>query len=245
MSKKHFSTRVDPINLPRKLREGLEEAEQRLSEKKPQDALDLLHELDRKFPRQPDVLGYTANACLDLGDQHGYLHVMYQLHALTPNRADIKLGLAGAYLANERPALALRTFRQFLKQWPRDERAADVQETIPKLEQGLAEMLRQLDYSLEDGLDFVCKHEELQLLMEIGQYERGKQLARPLLEQRPNFVPVLNNLSLVHWLEGNLPQAIELSQKVLEMQPDNIHALSNLTRFSSCKESRKRLLPWH
>ncbi len=231
MSKKHFPTRVDPINLPRKLREGLEEADHLISANKPQEALNLLHELDRKFPRQPDILSYMANACLDLRDQHGYLHAMYQLHTLTPNRADIKLGLAGAYLANGRPALALHTFRQFLKKWPRDERTADVQESIPKLEQGLAEMLNQLDYTLEDGLDFVCKHEELQLFMEIGQYERGKQLAKPLLEQRPNFVPVINNLSLVHWLEGNLPQAIKLSQKVLEIQPDNIHALSNLTRF--------------
>lgn len=231
MSKKNFPTRVVPINLPRKLREGLEEADDLLSKNKPQAALELLQELDKKFPRQPDVLSYTANACLDLGDQHGYLHAMYQLHTLTPNRPDIKLGLAGAYLANGRPALALRTFRQFLKQWPRDERAADVQKTILQLEQGLTEMLSQLDFSLESGLDFACKHEELQVLMETGNYERGKQLAKPLLEQRPNFVPALNNLSLVHWLEGNLAQATELSQKVLEIQPDNIHALSNLARF--------------
>ena len=231
MRKKNFSTRIDPINLPRRLREGLTEAEELLSKNKPQDALNLLQELDRKFPRQTDVLGLLANTYIELGNQHGYLHALYQLHTLTPNRAEIKLGLAGAYLANERMALALRTFRQFLKQWPHDERVDDVQKTISQLEQGLTESLSQLDYSLEDGLDFACKHEELQVLMEFGNYERGKQLAKTLLEQRPHFVPVLNNLSLVHWLEGNLPQAIALSQKVLDIQPDNVHALSNLTRF--------------
>ncbi|RPJ52069.1 MAG: hypothetical protein EHJ95_04520, partial [Methanobacteriota archaeon] len=86
-------------------------------------------------------------------------------------------------------------------------------------------------FSLEDGLDFACKHEELQVLMEFGNYERGKQLAKTLLEQRPHFVPVLNNLSQVNWLEGNLARAIELSQQVLKIQPDNVHALSNLTRY--------------
>lgn len=231
MSKKNFPTRADPINLPRRLRDGLAEADSLLSKNNPHEALDILQELDRKFPRQTDVLGLMANTYIELGNQHGYLHALYQLHTLTPNRADIKLGLAGAYLTNGRVALALRTFRQFLKQWPHDERADDVQKTIPQLEQGLTETLSQLGLSLEDGLDFACKHEELQVLMEFGNYERGKQLAKTLLEQRPHFVPVLNNLSQVYWLEGNLARAIELSQQVLDIQPDNVHALSNLTRF--------------
>ena len=231
MSKKNFPTRIDPLNLPRKLREGLEEAEELLLENETQSALDLLQALDQKFPRQPDVLGFMANAYLDIGNQHGYLHAIYQLHKLVPNRADVKLGLAGAYLANGRMALALQTFRQFLKQWPHDERAADVQKTIPELEAGLTEILSQLDFSLAAGLDFASKHEELQVLMELGNYERCKQLAKSLIEKRPNFIPTLNNLSQVYWLEGNLTAAIESSQKVLALQPDNVHALSNLTRL--------------
>jgi len=38
----------------------------------------------------------------------------YYLHNLTPNRAEVKLGLAVAYLNNGQMALALQTFRQFL-----------------------------------------------------------------------------------------------------------------------------------
>ena len=143
MSKKNFPTRTDPINLPRRLREGLAEADGLLSKNKPQEALDLLQELDRKFPRQTDLLGLMANTYIELGNQHGYLYALYQLHNLTPNRAEIKLGLAGACLANGRVALALRTFRQFLKQWPHDERADDVQKTVPQLEQGLTEIMKQ------------------------------------------------------------------------------------------------------
>jgi len=245
MSKKNFPTRMDPINLPRRLREGLAEADGLLSKNKPQDALDLLLELDRKFPRQKDVLGLMANTYTELGNQHGYLHALYQLHSLTPNRAEIKLGLAGAYLSNGRMALALRTFRQYLKQWPHDEQVVDVQKTIPQLEQGLSETLGELGFSLEDGLDFACKHEELQVLMEFGNYERGKQLAKSLLGQRPHFVPVLNNLSQVYWLEGNLAGAIELSQQVLDVQPDNVHALSNLTRFLFMQGKQESASPWH
>jgi tetratricopeptide (TPR) repeat protein len=231
MSKKNFPTRIDPINLPRRLREGLAEAEDLLDNNEPREALELLQELDKKFPRQLDVLGLMGNAYTDLQDTHGYFHTMFKLHNLIPNRADVKLGLAGAYLFTGRLALALQTFRQFLKQWPRHEGAADAQKMIPELEQALSELLPEFGLTLETGFDFACKHEELQVLMEIGQYERCKQLAKNLLAQRPDFIPVINNLCLVYWLEGVLPAAIEIGQKALALQPDNIHALSNLTRF--------------
>lgn len=226
-----FSVAINSINLPRRLREGLAQAEKLLMEDNPQQALNLLHELDTKFPRQPDILGLTANAYLDTGNQHGYLHAIYKLHEITPNRADVKLGLAGAYLNNGYLALALQTFRQFIKHWSRDERISDVQKTIQQLEKGLEEILAELGDVSERGYEFACQHEELRLMMESGNYSRCRQLAKKLLQQRPTFVPILNNLSQVEWLEGNLAQAIETCQKVLEIEPQNIHALSNLTRF--------------
>ena len=213
------------------MREGLAEADDLLAQDKPEQALDLLSELNKSFPRQPDILGLMANANLDMDNQHGYLRAIHGLHELTPNRGEVKLGLAGAYLTNRYPALALQTFRQFLKGWPHDEHASDVKKTIPELETSLGEMLTSLGDSLETGFEFACKYEEVRLLMEMGSHTRSRQLAKKLLQQRPDFVPILNNLSLVDWLEGDLAVAIETSRKVLEIDPLNIHALSNLTRF--------------
>lgn len=167
---KNFAPRFDPINLPRRLREGLQEADGLLEQGKSQQALELLSELDKSFPRQSDILGLMANANLEMDNQHGYLHAIHQLHELTPNRAEVKLGLAGAYLANGYPALALQTFRQFLKRWSHDERASDVEKTIPQLENVLRELLNNLGDSLETGFEFACQHEELRLLMETGNY---------------------------------------------------------------------------
>jgi tetratricopeptide (TPR) repeat protein len=231
MSKKTYLTRVDPINLPRRLREGLEKAETLLDRQHPKEALELLHELDKKYPRSPDVLGLMANAHIDMQNQHGYLHVMCKMHDLNPNRAEVKLGLAGGYLSNGRLALALQTFRQFLKKWSNHERAMDVQETVSKLETGLADILSQLGLSIETGLEFAAKHEELQIMMEAGELKRCKQLAKQLINQKPDFIPPLNNLSQVYWLDGDLPAAIETAHKVLSIEPDNVHALSNLTRY--------------
>jgi len=231
MSKKEKIVHNHPINLPRRLREGLEDADDLLTKKEPQRALETLRELNKKFPHQPDVLSLLANAYLDSGDKHGYLYTIYQLHDLTPNRAEIKLGLAGAYLTNGYPALALHTFRQFLKQWPRDSRTSDAQTIIPSLEEKLTEDLKQLDFSLETGFEFICQHEEMRLNLEQGNFLRCRKLAKALILQRPNFTPVLNNLSQVEWLEGNLAKAVETGLKVLEIEPGNVHALSNLTRL--------------
>jgi tetratricopeptide (TPR) repeat protein len=47
----------------------------------------------------------------------------------------------------------------------------------------------------------------------------------------------LNNLSLAHWAEGRLDQAIDAARRVLDLEPDNIHALSNVIRFT-CASGR-------
>ena len=235
MSKRSSSTRFDPIHLPRRLREGLEEANDLLERRHPKEALEILEELAKRHPNQPDVLGMMVNAYHDLKNDRGYLHTMIALHRLTPNRAEVKLGLAGGYLANSRPALAYRTFQEFLRKWPNHEQAAGVTKLLPDLDKVLNEALTDLNLSQtlspESKLDFASKHEEAQVLMEAGEFERGKRLAEALLKQYPQFTPALNNLSLIEWLEDNLPAAIEASQKVLEQEPENIHALSNLTRF--------------
>jgi len=235
MSKRSSSTHFDPVHLPRRLREGLEEANDLLERRHPKEALEILEELAKRHPNQPDVLGMMVNAYHDLKNDRGYLHTMIALHRLTPNRAEVKLGLAGGYLANSRPALAYRTFQEFLRKWPNHEQAAGVTKLLPDLDKVLTEALTDLNLSQtlspESKLDFASKHEEAQVLMEAGEFERGKRLAEALLKQYPQFTPALNNLSLIEWLEDNLPAAIEASQKVLEQEPENIHALSNLTRF--------------
>ncbi|OIN87163.1 MAG: hypothetical protein AUJ21_11910 [Anaerolineae bacterium CG1_02_58_13] len=235
MSKRSSSTHFDPVHLPRRLREGLEEANDLLERRHPKEALEILEELAKRHPNQPDVLGMMVNAYHDLKNDRGYLHTMIALHRLTPNRAEVKLGLAGGYLANSRPALAYRTFQEFLRKWPNHEQAAGVTKLLPDLDKVLTEALTDLNLSQtlspESKLDFASKHEEAQVLMEAGEFERGKRLAEALLKQYPQFTPALNNLSLIEWLEDNLPAAIEASQKVLKQEPENIHALSNLTRF--------------
>ncbi len=228
------------VNLPRRLREGLEEADDLLSEGQPEEALELLGDLNERYPRQADVLGMKANAHLDLGDTHGYLHTMYRLHKIMPNRADIKFGLAGAYMTEGKLALAYETFSEFLKKWKHHKRTEDAKEALAMLEMELGSILEQLDLNLDNGLEFAAQHELLQVFMGMGEYRQCKRLAKRLLKERPNFTPTYNNLSQVAWLEGDLEGAIEFSLKTLEIEENNVHALSNLARFMYIKGDEEK-----
>ena len=228
MSKNKSYPIYNPINIPRLLREGLEEANQLLINQKPQEALAHLLKLDHKYPHNPEILESMAFAYVDLKNNYGYLNTMLQLNALVSDREFFVLGLANAYLANGFQALAYKTFRELYKRWPRSENAPNTQKIIQQLEIFVIETSSKLAFSLEPGLDFFSKHEEIQLLMNQKKFKRCKQLAKELLNLRPKFAPVHNNLSQITWLEGNLTEAIEITQSVLDFQPDNVHALSTL-----------------
>ncbi len=231
MSKRRTPTRIDPINLPRRLRESLAEASELLEEKKPVKAKAILEELVKAFPRQEDALGLLANACADTKDDRGYLQVMLKLHSLRPNNPEYNLGLAGGYLSNAYIVLALQTFERFINRWPGHPKADDAREAIKTIRGGLDNILGELRLEEKDGLEFSAKHDELRLCLDTGQYQRGKTLAKELLKVKPDFAPARNNLSQIYWLEGDTEKAIETCKEVLALEPDNIHALSNIIRL--------------
>ena len=206
----------------------LEKINQLLEHHKTLEAINRLVKLDKKYPKNPDILELMATSYAEQKNHYGFLITMLQLHELLPNRWNIVLGLADAYLVNDFNALAFKTFRHFIRQWPQNENAPRVQKTIQILEQFVDEVSSNLTFSFEDGLIFFAKHEEIQLLMNQGDYGQCKVLAKELLSQRPSFAPVKNNLSKISWLEGNLAQAIDITRGVLADQPDNVHALSNM-----------------
>ncbi len=243
MSKGNFLTRIDPINLPRRLREGLDEAESLLEKKKLAEALELLEELDDRYPNQVYVLEMLANVHLDLKDDRGYLRTMQNLHRLTPNRAEVKAGTAGAYMANGYLVLALITFREYLKRWPQHEHAEEARQVVQKLEEGLPKILADGGLNFETDLNFACQHEEVQVGLNSGEYGRAKSIIEKLQRQKPEFIAPLNNLSQIYWLEGDLPRAVETCQRVLTIEPENIHALGNLIRYLYMSGQKEEAVP--
>ncbi|MGC8856088.1 MAG: tetratricopeptide repeat protein, partial [Anaerolineae bacterium] len=243
MSKAKKVSTVDPINLPRRLREGLGKANDLLDENKAKEALEILKELDERYPNQVYVLEMLVDAYASLQDERSYLSATRRLHRLAPNRADVKLSLGGAYMANVFPALALETFREFLKRWPQHEEANKVRTMVQQLEAELPKMLAESGLDFEADFAFACQHEEAMVCLETGEFSRAKSLIEKMQRQKPDFVAPLNNLSQIYWLEGDLPRAIETSRRVLAIQPDNLHAQANLIRYLYLTGQREAAAP--
>jgi tetratricopeptide (TPR) repeat protein len=216
---------------PGRLLDGLQEADRLMRKKRWAEARDLLEELDRRYPRRPEVLTDLVNVCYELQDTERYQYACERLLKVDPGNADATLGLAGAYMANLRPALALRAFRRFLERWPDDERAAEARETAAELEAEMPGLSKDLGISAEEGRQLAIQHEEMQVYLAQGRFRQVRQTAEAILRHYPNFAPAFNNLSLAHWAEGRIDDAVAAAQQVLSLEPDNVHALSNLVRF--------------
>ncbi|GAB4505413.1 MAG: hypothetical protein Fur0043_24080 [Anaerolineales bacterium] len=243
MNRKKTSLRPAPINLPRRLREGLDEADALLEKNKAEEALEILEELDERYPNQVYVLEMLIDAYAQLQDSLSLLSASHRLHRLTPNRAGVKLSLASAYLKNIFLALALATFREFLKRWPQHEEANKVRKAVQRLETELPKMLAKSGLNFETEFDLACQHEEVQVCTTIGEFSRAKSLIKKIQRQRPDFVAPQNNLSQIYEAEGDLPRAIKTARGVLALQPDNLHAQANLIRYLYLSGQREAAAP--
>jgi tetratricopeptide (TPR) repeat protein len=220
---------------PKKLVEGTRQAYDLLEDGKTAEALEILVELDRAYPNKPEVLGNLVNAYYDLKDMTNYEHAMRKLIRLEPRDADLHYGLAGAYMLNVRPALAIGVFREAVRRWPDHPKAAEARKEIIQLERTLREQAASLNLSEAQAFDLLTQHDELRYCLAHAEYSKGRQLAEKLLRSYPDFSPALNNLAQLFAVEGEFDQAMRTSLHVLEIEPDNIHALSNLTRLNFLK----------
>lgn len=228
MAKSKKSGRSTP---PRRLMEETLKASNLLQKGKAAEAVEILRELDQGYPNTPEVLGLLVNAYSDLKDALEYEHSIRKLIRLEPRDPDLNYGLAGAYLSNGRPALALRAFQEALRRWPSDPNAALARKEIPKIEAFLKEHTASLNLPESQAFDLLVLHDELRYNLAHGELRQGLQVGEKLLHRFPNFVPALNNLVQIFAMDGKLDRAIHTSLRILDFEPDNIHALSNLARL--------------
>ncbi|HLF26733.1 MAG TPA: tetratricopeptide repeat protein [Anaerolineae bacterium] len=236
MSKKKRDTQPKPdrqmVRPPSgQLLSRLSEVESLTQRRRWGEAAELLESLDRRYPHRAEVLTELVNVYYELGDRLGYQRACENLHRVTPRDPDLTLALAGAYLSNLHPALALHTFRRFLERWPDHARAAEVRKTLSELEPALDGVLDEVGVEGDEGFALALQHETVQAYLEQGRYREARQAAEELLRRHPKFAPALNNISQTYFAEGKLDRAIATTQQVLAFDPDNVHALSNLARY--------------
>ncbi len=222
---------------PRALADGLDQAAALARRERWGDAAGVLEALDDRYPGREAVLGPLVRTYSELRDTPRFAWAAERLLRVRPRDADLRLALAFGYLTTIRLALAHRQFRYFLERWPEHPRAAEVRETLARLEPELETVMAETGLAGEERHELAALHEEMQLSIERRQTAAARSLAELLLRRRPDFVPALNNLSLAEATEGLLERAIGTAKRALGLQPENVHALGNLVRFL-CQEGR-------
>lgn len=220
-----------PAALPPALYDALIDAEELDRAGRWSEARELLEALHRRHPHRRPVLRALVNTYYELNDMAAYRSASQQLVSLEPDDAELRLALAGSCMVCALPAQALSNFRYFLDRWPDDIRAEDVCKTVVRLEIVLEEALTDLELTGKDALQVAAIHEEMLCLLQAGKTAQVCKTGERLLKLHPNFVPTMNNLSQAYFEEDRPEQAIAMARRVLELAPDNIHALANLVRF--------------
>jgi tetratricopeptide (TPR) repeat protein len=215
----------------RKLFDALAEADRLLDENAWDDAGEFLESLDRRWPGRVEVLGRLTEVYYELGDLREHLSTCERLHSVAPNDPDLPLMLAGSYMANALPALACQTFRRFLERWPEDPRRDEIGQTIDGLEEALDELLEGTGLTGEDRFESAALHEQVQRLLQQGEFAELRTVADQLIERHPGFAAPQNNAAEACFRLGEIDEAIARTRRVLQKDPDNYHALSNLTRY--------------
>ncbi len=226
---KKVKRRLFPAAPPLRFQEELARAERLIEQGAYGEALDVLTALNERYPNRPSVLSRMADVFFETEDYPNYLKTTYSLYNLTPNDPNVVFDLGSVCPIMGFPAFALQLYRQFLKRWPKHELAAEAQERVRQLEEILKVLISGASFPADP--EIMALHDEVRLCMMMEEYARGRKIAGKLLAKYPNFLPALNNLSLICWMEGDLEEAIQTAQRVLDIDPQNHHALSNLSRF--------------
>ena len=195
------------------------------------EAAECLEQLDRRVPRQPEVLQRLLAVYQRLGLWHKIQAVAAQLVELKHDSADFTLLMAGACLTNLRLASALAYFERFVGRWPKDPRAEHVRETIAGIENQIAETAAEAGVPSDEARQFAVEHDAILDAVAAGNFAEAEKLARPLHERFPRFAPAGNNLADAIFYQGRFDESFEVERKVLEHSPDNAYGLANMVRL--------------
>ncbi len=199
---------------------------------KPEQAMQVLEGIEKDYPDDPGALLQLVNTYYNMGSMLKYEAAIRKLSRLEGPKVDSLFGLADAYKANGRQALALATYQDALKRWPNDNRAREAKRRLPDLEQALFREALKYNVSLDFAMDLFVMNDEVRYAMDHGDRTRARQLVKKLMNRRRDFIPGLNTLVQIDCEEGKLQQAIQTGERILSINPDEISSITLLLRLN-------------
>ncbi len=212
------------------LQTALSRADRLISRGRTQAAIELLEPLLDSYPREADLHYYLGYAHAKAGDTWGALAGYERAQELSRD-LDYWLPLASLYLETELRAHALRAFRQALKHQADIPFEKEARETVAALEEGIAEIARDLGLPARQVEKGLYHMEHGQRALNENDFPASIAASRKAIKSLHDWPPPHNNLSLALFWNGQPEEAIATARQVLSRVPNNVHALSNGIRF--------------
>jgi tetratricopeptide (TPR) repeat protein len=114
---------------------------------------------------------------------------------------------------------------------PQFEPAEELKALIEEAQPLVDERFDSLKLDREEDFELMLQHEWGQLYLNWGRYEEARIYEQQVVTAKPDLIPARNNLSLIAMAQGDIPEAIASAEAVLQVEAENINALSNLVRF--------------
>jgi predicted Zn-dependent protease len=190
-----------------------------------------LERLDQRFPQRAEIVTALVELYYRTENEARLLDTCERLSVLRPNDADVSAQRIAAAVKAMMPMKALQVSRQFLERWPGHARAGAVRRQLAALEEALPGILEDLRLPEENGVALALLHEEARAHLVRGHTAEARAAEERLLEELPDYAPAWNNIAQCLLMEGDVAAAVSVARHVVQLDPDNIHALGNLARF--------------
>jgi len=229
---KKISKKGNTLSAPsQQLIVGIDNAHNLLSKKRWNEARELLEDINKRFPNHPNVLISLMEVYFELCKMVDYERVCEQLVKLRSQDPDLLLSLAGAYMSNDRPSLALKTFKNYIARWPTHASVEEAHQTAASLEDILQEVLLGTLLSKEEILELTAQLEQMEQYIDRSHLRQAIALGNKLIKRYPRVSAVYNHTSKAFWMEGMGEEAIAASLQVIEFEPDDFDAQCDLVRY--------------
>lgn len=111
------------------------------------------------------------------------------------------------------------------------------------------EMIELLSYELDrptklkniKSREGLFEHDRARALLEEGKFAKAIRVLERLVKRHPEFLAARNNLALAYYYMGNFDKSWGTINKVLELDPGNLHGLCNLAIFYQHSEEQEKL----